>query len=371
MSSEVIINDSGPKRTAVEREQSLLDQVNAFQDAAVAKNTKTAYDADFRAFVHWAGEHGYSPIAADPQHVAMHLTWMAHLKDADGKPHFAVHSIERRLSAINAAHIMVNLIKPGAHPYVAKTMKGIRRTRRGGAQPRKPILLGDLRQIIGNINVTSWPGGVIGHRDATILLFGFVGAYRRSELAMLTFGDIVEHDEDGLHVKLRWSKTDQEGKGLVKALPFGDNTETCAPCWFRRWAGVLDASYRGRPEAMRQVRETDLETHVCRSGTALPNFHPDEPLFRPVMKNGAVKYRHISGTVVNSVVHRRAAAAGIDDYQLGAHSLRAGFVTQSFRDGANTHEVMRQTGHKNVATVEGYSRDYDPLRHNAVTRIKL
>jgi integrase len=96
-----------------------------------------------------------------------------------------------------------------------------------------------------------------------------------------------------------------------------------------------------------------------------------QPLFRPVMKNGAIKDRHISGNVVNDVLQRRVAAVGLPSTDFGGHSLRAGFVTQAFRAGANHHEVMRQTGHKDVATLEIYSLDNAPLQHNAVTRLGL
>jgi integrase len=350
---------------------SAMDQVAAFQRAAVSANTQRGYDTDWRAFVEWAGRHEHSPIPADPNHVAQHLAEMANLRAEDGKYHYAVNSVMRRLAAINKAHQLAHLTMPGTHPDVLLTVAGIRRTRKEPERAKKPILLGALRHILEEIPVHSWPGGVIGHRDSTLLLFGFVGAYRRSELAFLTMGDVTEHPEDGLHVRLRWSKTDQEGNGRTNVLPFGEDTLTCAPCWFRRWLLVIDQSLLGRPQAMRQVRESNTADHICQTGEPLPNFHPDEPLFRPVLKNGRIVYKHISGNVVNSTVHRRAAASGINDLELGAHSLRAGFVTQSFRDGATQHEVMRQTGHRDVGTVEGYSRDHDPKAHNAVMKIKL
>lgn len=364
---------SEPPRTLLR--QQAADQVAAFQRAAVSANTQRAYDGDWRAFIEWCGKNEHSFIPAHPHHVSEHLAWMASLRTEDGKYRYARNSVERRLAAINKAHEIAHLTKPGTDPDVTLTMAGIRRTRREPEKGRQPILLDTLKLIMEKIDINSWPGGVIGHRDSAIVLFGFSGAYRRSEMAMLDIGDVLEHSEDGLHVNLRYSKTDQEGKGLSNALPFGEDPLTCAPCWYRRWLRVMDASYQGRPQAMRAVRETNVDEHECSTGGRLvgplPNFHPDEPLFRPVMKNGAIKYRHFSGSVINAIVHRRAAAAGFDDTLLGAHSLRAGFITQAFRDGANAHEVMRQTNQKDVATVERYSKDNDPLAHNAVNRIRL
>jgi len=106
-------------------------------------------------------------------------------------------------------------------------------------------LLADVRKVLAQMEVTAWPAGVAGRRDSCLLIMGFAGAFRRSELAGLTTRDITYHSEDGVHVLLGRTKTDQEGKGRVVALPYGQNPRTCAPCALRRWRAVLDAAERG------------------------------------------------------------------------------------------------------------------------------
>ena len=123
---------------------------------------------------------------------------------------------------------------------------------------------------------------------------------------------------------------------------------------------------------MRLLHESSTSVHICRQPTPeLARLDPKAALFRPVLKGGHVGVNAISGDVVNSLTKRRLDAVGINALRFGGHSLRAGFVTQALRAGATPQEVMRQTGHKNLASVEIYRREHDPLRQNAVTRLGL
>ena len=209
-------------------------------------------------------------------------------------------------------------------------------------------------------------------RDRALLVFGWTGAFRRSELAGLAVGDITLHPEDGLHVRLRHSKTDQASEGALRALPYARRHPVlCAPCAWAAWRQVVDGwDSEGRPGAMRALRglETDRHGHLC----AKP-FHtgdPDSPAFRSVRPNGTLG-GPITGHAVNSMVKRRAAAAGLPAGLLGGHSLRSGFVTEAFRKGADAHAIMRQTGHRSPAMLEVYAREGAPLVGNAVTGLGL
>ena len=350
----------------------VLDGIRRFQSASTAPSTRRGYETHWLAFTTWCQRHGFQSLPAEPLTVAAYLSQSANLVDERGEQYYAVGTLVRWLTVINKAHAMAGYPKPGAHPDVELTIAGIRRERSRPIAKKAPLLLRDINRVLGEIDLTSWPHGVIGHRDWAMLLIGFGGAYRRSELASLRVGDVRIHPEDGLHVVLRRSKTDQDGIGMVKGIPFGANPATCAPCAFVRWLRVIDAARGPRSSLMRQLLSADTSRHICRE--KLPpvwDDEADEALFRPVMKNGAIKPRHITGDVVNSVVQRRAAAAGLNSITFGGHSLRAGFVTQAFRAGATHHEIMRQTGHKDVTTLEGYSREHDPLAHNAVTRVGM
>ncbi|MEB0001660.1 site-specific integrase [Cryobacterium sp. 10S3] len=251
------------------------------------------------------------------------------------------------------------------------TIAGIRRERARPIDRRAPLLLNELRRTLVGIDRKSWPQGVIGQRDSALLLIGFGGAFRRSELASLELRDLRIHPEDGLYIGLRRSKTDQRGNGISKAIPFGTSTLTCAACAYIRWLRMLAAAERGLTDRKNELNVVSLEGHICRDELPTIAIAVNQPFFRPVMKNGAIKERHITGNVVYDVVKRRVGVAGYDPRLYGAHSLRAGFVTEAFRAGATHHEIMRQTGHRDPATAEIYSREASPLENNAVTRLGL
>jgi integrase len=215
---------------------------------------------------------------------------------------------------------------------------------------------------------------VIGRRDIALLLFGFAGAFRRSELAALRVADVAAVRPDGLHVRLRRSKTDQEGRGAVNALPYGANVDSCAPCAWARWVNVLAAfDTGGRTGVFKELanERSDVDEHVCGSVPSLDSLDPDTPLFRPIHKSGVPGAGPITGHAVNAVIKRRVAAAGFDPTRFGGHSLRAGFVTEAVRAGADASSIMRQTRHRSVAMVEVYRRENAPLIGNAVTRLGL
>ena len=156
------------------------------------------------------------------------------------------------------------------------------------------------------------------------------------------------HRHDGLHFRLRKSKTVQEGRGAVKALPYSKTHATCPRCAYLRWIQVVAAfNVLGRPSIIRLLRKREpFGGHVCRGG--VPRTAARAPLFRAVAKNG------------NSALAK-----------LGGHSLRAGFVTQSTRNGADGSAIARQTGHASLDSVEVYRREHSPLVGNAVTDIGL
>ena len=203
---------------------------------------------------------------------------------------------------------------------------------------------------------------------------GYTGAFRRGELVALECRDIRRDRLDGAHVRIRKSKTDQDGAGAVKALPFTGRHESCPVCAWVRWLQVVAAfDSGGRVEVIRLLsRAVEFESHIC-LGT-LPAAEKRSPLFRSVRKNGNISDTPLSGAAVHAAIRRRATRAGYDPdtvAQFGGHSLRAGFVTQAFRNGADAHTIMRQTGHTTPAMVETYAREHAPLVGNAVTELGL
>ena len=205
----------------------------------------------------------------------------------------------------------------------------------------------------------------------------------------------MPHRTDGLHVRLRSSKTDQEALGRTVALPYGRDPVTCPPCAWVRWRELLHTADTApednrratvmrvlrRQAAHDQVLDPDRDgaaesgrLHVCRTARLPEPADPGRPLFPSVHGTGIIRSTAMSGDAVYEMIRRRAEQAGYTTAQirqLGGHSLRAGFVTEAFRQGADAHQIMRQTGHRSHAVLETYAREHAPLVANAVTRIGL
>jgi len=204
----------------------VLDAVQASTAAA----TKKAYRSDWDRFAGWAGAGGYPPLPAPPAVLAHYVTEAAAQQTGVGKWRYAPATLTRWVASINQVHTAAGLDPPGRNEIVRRALSGIRRIRATPPNRRAPLLLADIRTLIISIGDTAgtWPAGVSARRDMALLLMGFAGAHRRSELVALTLDDVTLHSTDGVHVRLRTSKTDQEARGTVKALPYGRDPVTRA-----------------------------------------------------------------------------------------------------------------------------------------------
>ena len=357
-----------------------MAQIAGALEASQSAGTRRVYASDWRRFRSWCHTHGHHPLPAHPATVAAYLVDAADTLTDVGEKAYSPSTLNRWVSVIGHYHRTANLRNPCTETLVTATLSGIRRTYATNGDrprnPRSPLLVEDIVTIVRSARhaVTGWATEGHERRDSALLLMGFAGAFRRSDLVALHCGDVTVHRLDGVHVRLRRSKTDQEGAGTVRALPFTTSHHSCPPCAYVRWAQVVAASdAAGRPGVIRLLRTAPtFEGHVCRA--ALPRMRARAPLFRAIAKNGNLSETALSGASVHAAIRRRAQSAGYDKdivAQLGGHSLRAGFVTQAFRNGADAHAIMRQTGHTNPATVELYAREHAPLVGNAVTDIGL
>src|SRR5690606_10072468 len=153
-----------------------------------------------------------------------------------------------------------------------RDLSGIRRDYAAAGErprtPRAPLLTADVVTIVdkARADCTSWADEVLERRDSAIFLVGFAGAFRRSELVALMCSDVSLHRLDGLHIGLRKSKTDQEGRGSIRALPFTRSHASCPPCAWLRWAQVVAAfDAGGRSAVIRLLRNAEpFAAHVCR-----------------------------------------------------------------------------------------------------------
>ena len=383
----------------------VVEQLSRVVDASLAPASRRAYRADWDRFTGWATEQGYPVLPAPAAVVAAYVTAAAAQQHPNGTFVYAPATLTRWVSSINQVHTAAGLEPPGRSELIRRALAGIRRIRKTPPARRAPLLLADIRGLVDWLELVAggWPAGVAARRDTALLLMGFAGAFRRSELVGLTVGDVTRHRADGLHVRLRSSKTDQEGTGRVVALPYGRDPATCPPCAWVRWRELLHAADiapegKERSAVMRvlhrqaahdhivdqPVEHPDAvdgggeaaagRLHVCRTSRLPDPVDPGRALFPSVHGTGVIRTQPMSGDAVYEMIRRRAEQAGYTTTQiaqLGGHSLRAGFVTEAFRAGADAHQIMRQTGHRSHAVLEGYAREHAPLVANAVTRIGL
>ncbi len=357
-----------------------LTQVAGTAARSRSESTRRNYAADWHRFTAWCAREGHAALPAHPLTVAAYLHDAAATVTEAGERAYSPSTLARWVAGIGFHHRRAGHPAPGADELVTATLSGIRRDYAAAGErprsPRAPLLTADIVTIVETMRADSgsWAAEVLERRDSAIFLLGFAGAFRRSELVALTCSDVSLHRLDGLHIKLRKSKTDQEGRGSIRALPFTHSHTNCPPCAWLRWAQVVAAfDAGGRSAVIRLLRTAEpFEAHVCR-GTR-PRMVPSSPWLRSIRKNGNLSDTALSGAAVHKAIRRRAEQAGYDPdavQQLGGHSLRAGFVTQAFRNGASAHAIMRQTGHTTPAMLETYAREHAPLIGNAVTSLGL
>jgi integrase len=286
--------------------------------------TIRAYRWGWRHFVTWCEENGREALPASPETVALYLAGT----EASAK----IASLQLRLVAIGQAHKTARLPNPAADELVTAAWQGLRREKGTAPLQKAPAMKSDLKAMVETL-----PDSLAGIRDRAILLVGFAGAFRRSELVALDMAD-VEFTTEGMVITVRRSKTDQEGQGHRKAIPMGLNG--CCPVRaLRRW----------------------LEASGIEGG----------PLFRGVDRHGHLQPERLSGQSVALVVKKAAAAAGLDATNYSGHSLRAGLATSAAAAGASERAIMAQTGHRNVQMVRRYIREADLFRENAAAAVGL
>lgn len=314
---------SGTSRNTVAKRQNLrpttasaaiaLAKSQAYQDAADAPGTLKAYAADVAHFQAWCGAQGFSAAEPDPAIIGAYLA-------AAGEG-YAPSTLRRCVAAIARAFGMAGRPLDTKHPAIRETLRGI--GRRHGARARRAAALttGDIRRICGTCDES-----LSGIRDRALILLGFAGAFRRSELVNLN----VEHigwTRDGMTILIERSKTDKAGEGAEIAIPHGRSEETCAVTALKTW---------------------------LRAGGILRG-----PLFRKINKASHAEARRLGADAVRSILLKRARQAGLKSRwqePISAHSLRAGFVTTAYGNGVLDEEIMRHTRHKSLAVMRGYVR---------------
>ena len=303
----------------------IADRASEFASHSKAASTVRAYRCDWTHFQSWCKAHGQSSLSATPETVALYVTDLASTHKTA--------TITRRISAISQAHQIAGFDTPTKSSQVRLVMAGIRRTKGTAQAAKTPVLVDDLKRMISRL-----PGNLLGVRDRALLLIGFAGAFRRSELVALDVADVAV-TRDGLVIIIRRSKTDQEGEGRKLGVPYGSNPATCPVRALQDWL-----------------------QQCC---------YTEGPLFRPVDRFGKVASIRLSAAAVADIVKRYANAVGLKASDFAGHSLRSGLATSAAMAGASERSIMNQTGHRSVNTVRRYIRDGSLFRENAVAVVGL
>ncbi len=305
----------------------------------------------------------------------MYLAHLASLVRGDGEARFKPSSIARKVAAIAAVHRDAGYASPTADDRVRRVMAGIRRSGDATVRRMRPVFTDDVRGIVEAMPHHVWPAGVKAARDAAAFLIGFGAALRRSSIVSLDVADLQLVDY-GLEVRLRRSKTDQAGVGATLPVPTGTHVATCAACAWVRWSRILGALERGTDPLALVVTtppaaEWDVRGHWCT--TSVPGKPTSSaPAFRPLTASGSVLDRRLSGDAIYRAVKTRSQSVDLNPMLYGAHSLRAGFVTQARRNGASRRQVRLQAQLANDSMIDVYDREYNPLAGgNAVTMLGL
>lgn len=315
---------------------------NDYAKNSRSKNTIKSYGSDWKDFSLWCQARGLSILPADPCTVACYLADRASQSYIDSsKNHrspLKTSTLARRLSAISQAHKVAGVDFNRKHPLIQETWKGIKNTHGTTQNGKEPILIEDLRRMIDAIQVEiEGKSRLIGFRDKALLLLGFAGAFRRSELVSLQLCDL-KLVRDGYIVKLKRSKTDQQGEGRYIAIPYGSNPSTCPVRALRDWIDV---------------------------GCLL-----EGPLFMPINRHGQKSMKTMSSHAVAIIVKKYAPTKEVA-IGLSGHSLRSGFATTAAMAGVQEYAIMKQTGHKRSDTLRKYIRSRDLWRDNPASKIGL
>jgi len=293
------------------------ESARAYRSRAKSDNTRAAYRSAVRAWCAWCDRHGVPPLPASPRDVAAFL--------AAGRDRGqAGNTLKLRAAAIRFLHRAAGLPSPTDTAEVSETMAGIRRDA-PNPQKKRAATLAVLRELLAPI-----PDDLRGLRDRALLLVGFAGALRRSELAAIRLGDLDRTDQ-GYELTLKRSKGSQTEAVLVP-LPYG-RTELCPVRALARW---LDAA-------------AITEGPVFRRLWLLPQATPDAPPAPPAIGAEPLTPRSIA-----RIVQARAAAAGFAGREFGGHSLKRGALSTGMQAGAHAAQLRRLGRHKSFDVLGEY-----------------
>ena len=282
-----------------------------------ANNTIRAYKSDFKDFADFCRKNGLRPLPTEPKIISLYLTHLSSFSK--------MSTLKRRIASISVIHRLKGHYIDTKHPIIIENLMGIRRKMGSYQKSKKPILLNELKEIIKAIDEAN-DSEERATRDKTIILTGFAGGFRRSELVSIDYDDL-EFVPEGVKIFIKRSKTDQSGEGMTKALPYFEKKEFCPVTFLKRW----------------------LEISKIKSGQIF----------------------NISDKSVALLIKKYTSLAGFDSQKYSGHSLRSGFATVSAEFGVDERTIMSMTGHKTSQMVRRYIQEANLFKNNALNKIKI
>ena len=281
-----------------------------------ASNTLRAYKADYKDFARFCIKHGFKSMPTEPKIISLYLT---HLSQTS-----KFSTLKRRLASISVIHKLSGHYIDVKHPVITENLMGIKRVKGSYQKAKKPILINDLKLIVDVIDKDI--NEERKTRNRALILVGFAGGFRRSELVAILFEDI-DFVPEGVKIFIRRSKTDQSGEGMTKGIPYFSKSEYCPVISLKNW----------------------LEESEIKSG----------------------KIFDVSDKSVALTVKKYTALAGLDSKKYSGHSLRSGFATSAAELGAEERSIMAMTGHKTTQMVRRYIQEANLFKNNALNKIKI
>jgi len=281
-----------------------------------ALNTLRAYKADYKDFASFCIKNGFKPLPSEPKIITLYLT---HLSKSS-----KFSTLKRRLASISVIHKLSGHYIDVKHPMITENLMGIKRILGSHQKAKKPILINELKLIINVINKEKEERKRLKNR--ALILLGFAGGFRRSELVSIGCDD-VEFVKEGVKIFVKKSKTDQSGEGMIKGIPHFDNKDFCPVIALKKW----------------------LEQSKIKNGKIFP----------------------ISDKGVALIIKKYAEWAGLDSSKYAGHSLRSGFATSAAESGAEERNIMAMTGHKTTQMVRRYIQEGNLFKNNALNKIKI
>ena len=281
-----------------------------------AENTLRAYQSDFKDFSAFCAKNGLSSMPSQPKIISIYIT---HLSKSS-----KFSTLKRRIASISVIHKLKGHYLDTKHPIIMENLHGIKRIIGSRQKAKKPLLINDLKLLVKAIDQKKKEK----LRDKALILIGFAGGFRRSELVSIIKEDI-EFVAEGVKILIRRSKTDQSGEGTLKAIPYFDNKEFCPV--------------------------TALKEYI-----ELKNWSLNEG-----------KIFNISDKSVALIIKKYAQIAGLDASKYAGHSLRSGFATTAAEFGAEERNIMAMTGHKTTQMVRRYIHEGNLFKNNALNKVKL